>query len=85
MDHEKEVCEMFIKIRAKNYFVENLEIRPDSETLTVVIPQNQWPWVSIQSIRSLKAKIPSTEDPFEKWDLRGELSLQQQKNRQIYL
>ena len=70
---------MFIKIRAKDYFVKNLEIKPDSETLTVVIPENQWSWISIQSIRSLKAKIPSTEDPYEKWDLGGELSLQQKK------
>ena len=82
---KKEVCEMFIKIRVKNYSIENLEIKPDSETLTVVIPDNQWPWVSIQSIQSLKAKIPSTEDPYEKWDFGGELSLQQKKNIQIYL
>ena len=38
---------MFIKIGLINYFVENLEIGPDSETLIVVIAEKQWPWVSI--------------------------------------
>ena len=40
---KKEVCEMFIKIGEKNYYVENSEIEPDSESLTIVIPENQWP------------------------------------------
>ena len=44
---KKEIFEMFIKIGLINYFVENLEIGPDSETLIVVIPEKQWPWVSI--------------------------------------
>ena len=40
---KKEICEMFIKIGLINYFVENLEIGPDSETLIVVIAEKQWP------------------------------------------
>ena len=40
---KKMKSEMFIKIGAKNYFVKNADIRPDIKTLTVVIPENQWP------------------------------------------
>ena len=43
---KKEICEKFIKIGAINYFVENLEIGPDSETLIEF---------QSQSIRGLRA------------------------------
>ena len=55
---EREVCKKFIKIGEKHYHIENSEIGPDSETSTAVIPENQWPSVSIPKHSGLEDKDP---------------------------
>ena len=51
-------CFFFIKIGVKYNFVENSEIGPDSETFTVVMPENQWSWVSNPKHPRLEGEDP---------------------------